>query len=384
MASLKYYLDTRRLLQNGQAPLKIAVRNKSLTAYIPTLYSIPPSCWDGSKVVRGKDVDLMLYAPKTFNEILKGDLARYEVAMRKFVGVYSNMPATMIRDRLMESPKGGRTLNDMLRTGSERTDISLGTRKLYVSTLHSVEAFAGKVPLECVDRKWVERYVKNLDINLKAGTTRSYIDKVKWAMSEADRQGLYHPALDPFASLKLPPVERSHRDLPVEELRHIMLDEQTTKVARLARDYFKLTFCLCGINLVDLRRATPKDVINGRLVMKRQKTGGTIDIRIEPEAEEIIHRYATEDSLAGELCLATAAMCYRLGKLREGLTTYYARHSWATMADQLDISEKIIAMGLSHRWSEHVTSIYVNTDRKKLDAANRRVLDYVFYGQLGQ
>ena len=59
-----------------------------------------------------------------------------------------------------------------------------------------------------------------------------------------------------------------------------------------------------------------------------------------------------------------------------------ARTSWATIAqEELDIPRDVIAAALGHHTVD-VTSTYLRTDwKKKVDAANRKVLDWVFYGK---
>jgi integrase len=58
------------------------------------------------------------------------------------------------------------------------------------------------------------------------------------------------------------------------------------------------------------------------------------------------------------------------------LTTYYMRHSWATIAAQLDIPKETIAAALGHEGNT-VTDIYINFDVQKIDKANREVIDYL-------
>jgi len=62
-----------------------------------------------------------------------------------------------------------------------------------------------------------------------------------------------------------------------------------------------------------------------------------------------------------------------------------ARTSWATIAqEELDISRDVIAAALGHHTVD-VTSTYLRTDwKKKVDAANRKVLDWVLYGKTTQ
>lgn len=62
------------------------------------------------------------------------------------------------------------------------------------------------------------------------------------------------------------------------------------------------------------------------------------------------------------------------------LSTYWARHTWATIAASLEIPKETIAAALGHGGNT-VTDIYIDFDRKKVDEANRKVLDWVLYGK---
>ena len=58
------------------------------------------------------------------------------------------------------------------------------------------------------------------------------------------------------------------------------------------------------------------------------------------------------------------------------ITTYWARHTWATIAASLDIPKETIAAALGHGGNT-VTDIYIDFDQKKVDEANRKVIDFV-------
>ena len=62
------------------------------------------------------------------------------------------------------------------------------------------------------------------------------------------------------------------------------------------------------------------------------------------------------------------------------ISTYWARHSWATIAASLDIPRDTIAHALGHG-NNTVTDIYIDFDERKVDEANRKVLDWVLYGK---
>ena len=60
-----------------------------------------------------------------------------------------------------------------------------------------------------------------------------------------------------------------------------------------------------------------------------------------------------------------------------GISSYWSRHTWATIAASLDIPKETIAAALGHGGNT-VTDIYIDFDQRKVDEANRKVIDYVF------
>lgn len=65
----------------------------------------------------------------------------------------------------------------------------------------------------------------------------------------------------------------------------------------------------------------------------------------------------------------------------EGLTSYYARHTWATLArNECGVPKDVVHEALDHasRGGERVTDIYIRRDFGRVWEANRKVLDLVF------
>ena len=60
------------------------------------------------------------------------------------------------------------------------------------------------------------------------------------------------------------------------------------------------------------------------------------------------------------------------------ISMYWARHSWITIATDLDIPPKTVEAAAGHSGGS-VTDIYIDFDRSKIDWANRVVIDFVLY-----
>ena len=221
-------------------------------------------------------------------------------------------------------------------------------------------------------------------------------------------RAVFNDALDdeiinfyPFRRLDMRPVPTPKRNLKVEELRKLFL-YPAEEHALYYIDIVKLMFMLIGINMVDLCRL--KEIVDGRVVFNRAKTHRLYSIKVEPEALEIIERHRGKDWLIdildhykdhNDFTRKINKTLQRIGPVKRvglggkkiydpvfpNITTYWVRHSWATIAaNDLDIPKDIISHALGHG-NNTVTDIYIEFDQRKVDEANRRVLDWVLYGK---
>lgn len=162
-----------------------------------------------------------------------------------------------------------------------------------------------------------------------------------------------------------------------------------------ARDLFLLCFYLRGIPFVDLAYLRKSDIRGDTLRYRRKKTNVLLTVMLEPCALALLKKYA---SLAGDspylLPILTKegregyrqyqsslrsynnrlrALSKILG-LRENLTSYVARHSWATAAYREGIPVAVISECLGHS-SEKVTYNYLASfANRTLRRANRKVI----------
>lgn len=109
--------------------------------------------------------------------------------------------------------------------------------------------------------------------------------------------------------------------------------------------------------------------------------------KVEPEALAIIDKYRGKKHL---LCILDQYATIHTftaswGKILQSiegfgnLTSYWARHTWATIASELDIPVDVISHALGHSFSTgaKVTQVYINFNQQKIDNANRKVIDYI-------
>jgi integrase len=175
-------------------------------------------------------------------------------------------------------------------------------------------------------------------------------------------------------------------------------------------DMFKLMFLLCGISPVDLFHLPADAMHHGRIATRRSKTGQPIDIKLEPEAMELIGKHRGTNYLVdvldrhkdyrnylkrmGEALKSMGGVTYEYRKTRDGkhrvvavrhitwpkLSPYWARHTWASIAYSIGVPIDVIGQAMGHS-DRRVTEIYIAKDRSRVDEANRKVIDWVLYGR---
>lgn len=169
---------------------------------------------------------------------------------------------------------------------------------------------------------------------------------------------------------------------------------------RQALDYFLLMFLLCGIPFVDLAYLRKTDLQGDRLRYRRRKTGRQLIVRLTPEARALLVQLADKrkhspylfpflaspegtEAAYHEYQCALRRFNHRLAALAalrkesRPLTTYVARHTWATMAYYCEVHPGIISEAMGHS-SIAITETYLKPFRsEKIDEANRRVIAYV-------
>ncbi len=175
------------------------------------------------------------------------------------------------------------------------------------------------------------------------------------------------------------------------------LDLQSHESLELARDLFIFSYCTRGMAFVDMAYLRKTDIRNGNICYARHKTKQQLCIRIEANIRQIIDRYAdtspvyvfpilkTEDSANAFSQYKIALNNYnrQLSRLSEmlnlqfGLSSYTARHSWATAARNHNIPISVISAGMGHS-SERTTQIYLTTlENSKIDSANQMIIESI-------
>ena len=400
MASTKFYLDSRNIKPGNPCQLKIVIYSGGKSTYIQAGVKLLPHQWDetSSRVVKHPNkVALNALLGQRMNEINQ--------LIYDFTLTHPNPSVKELREMIEGHAAAATAPKEeprnvflpymekfMKRYHGRTLDLYKCTKKKVVAFMES-EGHTN-MTFEQMNKDWLFAFDSWLAVNAPSQNSRN--------IHFRNIRAIFNDAIDeevitcyPFRKFKIKPVRTKKRSFKVEVLRKIF-NAELDGFERKYRDMFMLIFCLCGINVIDLCHL--KSIEDGRIEFERAKTGRHYSIKVEPEAMALIQKYKGKDWLLNpldtnanyrsyymRLCNGLKVVKENLNKEDDGLvienlTSYWARHSWATIAAKLDIPKETIAAALGHGGNT-VTDIYIDFDQEKVDDANRKVLDWVFQGK---
>lgn len=385
MITTRLYLDTRRNPDQGtQAPLKLSIYHGRSESFLSTGIKLAPSQWDAKKrEAKDKTTQLAISRFKLKVDILLADLQE----AGKLDGLNaSDIRKIVEREISPDSRKKDKLLDYMERFAQTRR--KKRTTEIYMATVDRILAFdsdARRLRFEDIDFEWLEHFNAFLARTSKKKNARNvHFRNIRAVFKDAMRKRLTMSY--PLDGFDIRPERTKKRNLTAEQLRKLFSAE-LPEWQRKYVDFFKISFMLIGMNTEDLVHAD--SITGGRLDYSRAKTYCPYSIKVEEECQEIIERYPGQRYLLDVLdhYASTHNWTSRIDRslktiaARLGLPPFSmlsARHSWATIAADLDIPKETIAAAMGHS-SNTVTDIYINFDRGKIDRANRQVIDYVLY-----
>lgn len=395
MATTKLYLDTRRIKKDGTYPIKIMVNHKG-NFLVSTDYSSCTEEWDRSSFTtkaanyRTKNVQLRNIINKIENLI-------FDLENSNRLNTIPNKKLKQLIEEKLSGKSDSLVFIDYLDKFLE-TKTKAGTKEVYITTRNKLTEFDKSACFTDITPEWLAKFENWLKRdNLKTNYISIQLRNIRAVFNfSIDNE---YTNIYPFRRYKIKTEDTIKRALSPENIVKLR-DYDCEQHQKKYRDMFMLIFYLIGINPVDLFQLKHSDIKDGRIEYKRAKTDKFYSIKLEPEALEIIERYKGSNYLIDildswgkytdfthrmNINLKQIGNVERVGlggkKIRtplfENITIYHARHSWATIAANIDISKETISAALGHEFGCDTTSIYIDFDRKKVDDANRKVCNFI-------
>ncbi len=225
----------------------------------------------------------------------------------------------------------------------------------------------------------------------KVNTVFTYMRKLKAVYNRAIKEEVVKEEFYPFKNYQIRNEKTTKRAILKENITAIKNLDLSDQTQIDARNIFLFSFYCRGITFIDIANLQVKNIVGDRLYYSRNKTKQKFSIRLTDQMFEIIKQYNDLKNLDSYIFPIIAekdedkykkylnALRLTNKKLKElgkmvglsfPLTTYVARHSWATIAKRQGISTAVISEGLGHE-TERTTQIYLDSfENDVLDAAN--------------
>ena len=400
MATIKIILDTRRPKSDGTYPLKYRIYQDTKYRDISPGIFLKLEDWDDAK------------------RQVKRSHPNYKLLNSKILKHYMEVESTLLK----VEPSQGATLEDLISkakgkekplpnffeygfTWVERLKKSgkVGNARAYENTLKRLISYLGhsKLKFKEINYDFLEDFQASLlHKGVKQNTISFYLRTIRTIFNKAlkarvtDRQ---YYAFQDFSIKNESTQKRAVSKSIIQMIAEVELPGETPIWHH--RNYFLLSFYLIGISFVDLSYLKWSDIKDGRVVYKRRKTGKIYSIKLVDKAEKILDYYQCKNSFTPYILPiipsavvgdAAKEMYYtrqgykncnkylariagQLG-LEVKITTYVARHSWATIAKTLGYSKDLIAEALGHEYGNKITGIYLDHySNEVIDEANERV-----------
>lgn len=282
----------------------------------------------------------------------------------------------------------------------------LGTAKTYHSAYLRFKEFRqdGDLTFVQLTPDMIEEYEAWLtNRGLKQNTIRFYLRTLNTLFCKAVSEGLMADDRRLFCRVHLSYVKTTKRAISEKEIRAIQkLQLASGSIMEFARDIFMFSFYMRGMPFVDIAFLKKSNLKNGILDYCRRKTNQHLTVAWECEQQEIVDRYAhlTEETpyMLPIIQKADGTEYKQYQQKQENinralrkigdmvgiklpLTTYVARHSWASIARDMNIPISVISEGMGHQ-SYKTTQVYLDTiDTSTINEANRSIIRKISQGK---
>ncbi|WP_294143153.1 site-specific integrase [uncultured Sanguibacteroides sp.] len=388
-------------LSNGECPLMVRISKQGKRNYHSLGISIDPRYWDFEKNQPKRN------CPNRNNIVclIASKLKEYQKQLIELKTEDKEFTAKTLIQKTNNTTKR-KTIGELFLERIQELKVAkrLGYAENHDVAYKSLLKFNGHLDIyfSDIDVPWLKKYEAWLRSKGNADNTIGIRFRTLRAVYNlAIEQGFVKSDLYPFKSYK---VSKLHKKTPK---RAIMKDDVMKVInyhanstrgtfQQLAIDIFAFSYFMGGINFVDIAHLSDENAMEGHLVYTRRKTKQLIKLPLQPKAMEIVLKYRTnarsywfpillpqhktEEQKKKRVSKVIRSVNYYLKTIGKeldipiNLTTYVARHSFATVLKRSGVTTSIISEAMGHS-SEKVTQIYLDSfENEQIDEAMSNLL----------
>ncbi len=350
--------------KNGTAPLFIRFTHNRTSKLVSLGIAIPSECWDMEQQAVTADCP----NGRTVQVEIDSKLREYQKKVQRLEA----LDIEVSLDTLFET-NGKRvncTLDEFFGTviGRMESIEKHGTASKYGATLSILRQFRPSARFADIDN----RFLQDFEVFMRQrGNKDNYIatnmSVLKAVYNKAIAESVFVVSDNPFLRYKVGSLwKKTRKRAIVKEDIHKLVslsipENERTAFTELAKDIFLFSYFMAGINFKDIASLRYGDIYNGRIYYKRNKTGKEMNCPLIEQAQAIIEKYKRADyadndyifpildksihqseqqiinrvhKVLGRVNRELRSFGKKIG-LSIPLTTYVARHSFATVLKRL-------------------------------------------------
>lgn len=390
--SIKTVLDTRRSLKGGLYRVRIRVFYKGKYWEYSTGKKLAPQEWD----------DLPHTTSRKMKKISNDIQSTFDIIKKHVQHLLENEQFSFeaLNNRLQRNVD--ETLNSMLQFKIDELEKEkrYGTQEYYSNIKSAVKRYRGeKIPLVSVNIEWLKGFERFLLSEKKAyATIGMYIRGIRHVFNLAKEKGIVKEFQYPFGKNKyeIPTGEGRKLALTVKQIGKVVNYTDGNPATEKYRDLWFFSYLANGINFSDMLKLKYSNIVNGEICWYRQKTLHTnrhkkfIQAYITSEMEAIIKRWGNppepdnyifpylengmdikrQDQVVADVVRRVNRKMKTIGeKTKIGkISTYTARHSFATVLKRSGTNVEYISESLGHadiKTTENYLASFEQTERAK-------------------
>ena len=387
-----------KVLKNNESPLMLRVCKDGKRKYESLGISLNPKYWDFKANKPTAKCPNREYIEKLIAEKKRA----YADKVIELKAMANEFTATTLMEKV-NKPIRRKTVKDMFDLYIQQLVSANRLRyaDMYKLTMNSLLKFNKhlNIPFSDVDVTWLKKYelwlqAQGLAINTIGTRFRHLRVIYNLAIDEKVVKREYYP-FNTFKVSKLNQIP-AKRSISKDAILKVLNYEGKTELECFSIDLFTFSYLTAGINFVDIARLTDDSIMENRLVYIRKKTKKQIKVPLQSQAVELIGKYKqqdnpylfpilspyhkTEQQKVNRVHKVIAKVNKTLKRIGEqldvsiDLTTYVARHSFATVLKRSGVNTSLISEALGHS-SEKVTQIYLDSfGNDQMDDAMKNLL----------
>ena len=393
------FLDTRTVNKKGTYPVKIKVYFQGKPKYYPTgiCMSTKEELEEVLESKSKKNIEIQDIIHKEFNRISKN----INILVERGTFSFSNL------NNMLGKNIGG-TLNEMISAKIKEleNEEKFGTSAFYKGTLSLLKRYIKHdVPIKEVTVEWLNGLEKFILKTANQTTVAMNMRNIRATMNIAKQVGVIRESDYPFGRGKYQIKESSGKKkaLNKKQLKAIAEYSDGSMTTEFYRDLWLFIYFCNGLNVADLISLKFSDIQNGEISFIRKKTKDrTHDVKriyaaITPEMYSIINKWGNDPKKSVYIFpfLKPSDSAWEHEKKKKNLTklinkrmkmigeklnlgkitTYVARHTYATVLRNEGVPISIISPMLGHS-SITTTEIYLADLESEYRAKNASLLSF--------